>query len=260
MADYIRQLSGRDIVGASLSIYVRNWRPILAIYLLPVLPVVAILSINEAQQSLELRLALGLFNFVASIFTVGALTIAISDHCLQRPISFLRSWQGAFRHGGRRLLGTYLLSMLLTLVGFVLLIIPGIVVSLMFMFSICAVVLEGVSGWKALRRSRELARGKLWRNIGVLLLVSLVSWAIVLPIVFILAAAVGVAAALIGGIDVPAMAKGVGFLGWAFVFGINLLVQMAVPPIMIAVVLLYYDLRARKEAFDSTALAQELLQ
>lgn len=260
MADYIRQLSARDILGASLSIYVRNWRSILGLYLPPMLPILAALAIYEVRQSKELTIFFYLLNFIVSIFIVAALTIAVADHCLQRPISFSRSWGSAFRYGGRRLLGTYLLSILITAVGFVLFIIPGIVVSLMFMFSICVVVLEGASGMKALRRSRELSKGKLLRNLGVMYLVALIAYAIVIPASFIIGFGFGAAATLVEGADSRTMLQGMGFMGWAFHFGLSIIAQMAMPPILISIVLLYYDLRARKEAYDSTALAQELLQ
>ena len=60
------------------------------------------------------------------------------------------------------------------------------------------------------------------------------------------------------GIADPSSAGG-GFADWLFVFAIRVVTLLIAPPILVAIVLLYYNMRARKEAFDSTALAQELM-
>jgi hypothetical protein len=99
---------------------------------------------------------------------------------------------------------------------------------------------------QALRRSRELARGKLWRNFGVLLLVSIP----VYLAIFLVAGVLGI---------ITVVLESGGFADWLLVFATRGLLQLMIPPIIVAIVLLYYDMRARKEAFDSTALAQELM-
>jgi hypothetical protein len=56
MVDYIRQLSGPEIFRASFSIYFSNWRAMISIYFLPVLPALVLESLFEAQKSVGLTL------------------------------------------------------------------------------------------------------------------------------------------------------------------------------------------------------------
>jgi len=60
MVDYIRQLSGPEIFRASFSIYFSNWRAMISIYFLPVLPALVLESLFEAQKSVGLTLILNL--------------------------------------------------------------------------------------------------------------------------------------------------------------------------------------------------------
>jgi hypothetical protein len=248
MVDYIRQLSGPEIFRASYSIYLSNWRAMAVIYFLPVLPVLALVSLFQAQESVGITYLLVFLLFLASTMTTTALTIAIGDLCLQRPLSVARSWRVALSRGFGRLLGTQLLVFLLIMLWMVLLIIPGLIAAMRFIFSLSVVALENQAGMPALRRSRELARGKLWRNFGVLLLVMLPQYLVMIILMIIIGAAT---ALLISG-------------SGSFAFGLivfigNILPELVFPPFFVAIVLLYYDMRARKEAFDSTALAQELM-
>jgi hypothetical protein len=47
---------------------------------------------------------------------------------------------------------------------------------------------------------------------------------------------------------------------WIILFLLTISIQLTFPPFIIATVLMYYDMRARKEAYDSTALAAELMR
>lgn len=243
MVDYIRQLSGPEIFRASLSIYFSNWRVISAIYFLPVLPLLVLYSLLETQKSVGIKLFSFLLLFLGSVITTAALTIAVADVCLQRPPSVTRSWRVALSRGFGRLLGTQLLAGALVGLAMLLLIIPGLIVAMMFIFSLSVVALENLAGMTAIRRSRELARGKKLRNFGVLILVSIPIYLVSFLVGFLAAAASESSASE----------------NWLFVLVINTLPQVVAPPLLIGTVLLYYDMRARKEAFDSTALAQELM-
>ena len=246
MVDYIRQLSGPEIFRASYSIYFGNWRVISGIYFLPVLPVIVLYSLFAAQRSVGMALISLLLLFLASVITTAALTIAVADVCLQRPPSVSRSWRLALSCGFGRLLGTQLLAGALAGLAMLLLIVPGIIVGMMFTFSLSVAALENVAGMPALRRSRELARGTKLRNFGVIVLVSIPLYLVI----FVVSA--------LGGVVVTISAGG-SFANWLFSLVTNVLSQLMVPPLLIGIVLLYYDMRARKEAFDSTALAQELM-
>lgn len=70
----------------------------------------------------------------------------------------------------------FLLSLLVgltVLAGFILLVIPGIIFSVWFMFSTYVLVVEGTGGTAAMRRSKFYARGKFWGLVGRMLVIML---------------------------------------------------------------------------------------
>jgi hypothetical protein len=79
----------------------------------------------------------------------------------------------------RRLIAVDLLFSAIVLVGFLLLVVPGILFLVWFSLAGVVVKLEGRSAIDALRRSRELVRGSFWRVLAVVIPAELVSSAIV---------------------------------------------------------------------------------
>ena len=137
------------------------------------------------------------------------------------------------------LIGTQILVGLVVLVGFILCLVPGIIFSLWFLVIAPVVILEGKAGPSAMGRSRELMRGNLDKGFILAFVVGILS--------FIIAWALGMLTALVPWLH-PAAA----------VFVQNL-VQAIIVPIQTAPwILLYYDLRIRKEAFDLQKLAETL--
>jgi hypothetical protein len=67
----------------------------------------------------------------------------------------------------------------------------------------------------------------------------------------------GVFGAVIGGIISMAVAISGGEI-WLLAFLLSVVTVLMVPATQIISVLLYYDMRVRKEAYDSTMLAQDL--
>ena len=90
---------------------------------------------------------------------------------------FARDTQGAttspseaMRMAMKRAVPVFLTQMLvqvLVLVGLLLLVIPALVAVVWCSLSTAIIVVEGSSGWPALRRSRELVRGRFWPIVGV---------------------------------------------------------------------------------------------
>lgn len=69
-----------------------------------------------------------------------------------------------------RLLGALVPALALTALGFLLLVVPGLLFLVWFAFAGQVAVLEGKTLWGALRRSRELVRGRGWRVLYLLVL------------------------------------------------------------------------------------------
>ncbi len=185
----------------------------------------------------------------------GAMTIAVSERYLGRKVTISGAYAVVLKQWYKYVLTSLLVGIViggLTLVGLVLLVLPGIAVFVLlcvwFMFFIPVIACEGTWWTGALRRSKELVTGYWGRVFGIWLLVGLirmvVSAALTAPAQLL---TIGLAVAVD---EVTAQAVGQ---------SLGTLAQMLVDPILsIAIVLMYYDLRIRKEAFDLEVLAQEI--
>lgn|SRR5262249_19747301 len=240
MPNYLRPQTVGEVLRNAAEIYFSNFAVIFLTYFLPVFPIGV--WQNEAQVAgarLWLWIAF-ICLIVATLIAWGAITIAVSDVCLGNKPSVARSYQKIFSGAvlGRFLVAT-LLQTLCWVIGFVLCVVPGVIAMLWFMFMPPAVMLEGLGGTKALQRSKQLAKGYLGRNFLVLVLIVIIGGAI---------------GGILGGI--------LGMLGLTetFIFRFAILaVQTLIAPFsIIGMILLYYDLRVRKEAYDAAALAEDL--
>ena len=109
---------------------------------------------------------------------------------------------------------------------------------LWFVFVPIVVVLENTWGKEALKRSKNLGKDFYLRTLGLIVIIMCIS-------------------ALFGGIAHAALANFItGFYFHALLLNaIQILVQ---PLTLIMIVLSYYDLRVRKEAYDIATLAEDL--
>jgi hypothetical protein len=112
--------------------------------------------------------------------TDAALIYAIANCYLEKPISV----GSAFARGGRifiPLLLTWILTYLVVMLGFVLFIIPGIIFGLWFSLVSRVVVIEGISGTKAMSRSKQLMKGNMGTAVALgfvaLIIGMMVGWA-----------------------------------------------------------------------------------
>jgi hypothetical protein len=167
---------------------------------------------------------------VPIVFT--ALTHAVGEIYLGRQTSIGKSF-GVALGLIVPMTGTMLLVYLGILGGIILLVIPGLVLSMAWILTSPVVVFEGRYGPAALRRSRELMRGHKWRAAGVLL----VGWIIV-----------AVLGAVLGGSFhlVPLLGP----------IGQGIAQSIGVSYSTVVLVLLYFDIRCRKESFDLEHLAR----
>lgn len=146
-----------------------------------------------------------------------------------------------------RLVWAGILVGLIVSIGFLLLIVPGVILAIYFALTTQAIVVEDVSAKGGMSRSKALASGNRGKVCGLLVLV-------------------GIIGALIGGI-IGAAGEALGFLvsaqsamtSMVISQSFSLIGQVLVAPIgAAAMILLYYDLRIRKEGFDLEMLAKSL--
>lgn len=165
---------------------------------------------------------------------MAAITHAISESYLSRSVTF----GGALRFALTivlPLLGTWILTSLIVMVGFVFFVIPGLFLLLMFVVLTPVMVTEGVFGFAAMERSWSLMKGNLLRALGLLIVTGILSSALTAG-VGMLAGFIPLIGSVVAGIAQAA----------ASAFGTA------------ALVVLYFDIRCRKEAFDLEHLASQV--
>jgi len=185
------------------------------------------------------------FGLIAHPLATGALTFAVGARYLNQPVSLGRAYGAIFRVFFRYLL-TILLSGLVIGIGMIFCLIPGLFFWVWFQFVSQIVVLEGLGGTRAMGRSRDLGRGFGWRILGYALLTALLS----IAIAWVLSLGVSLGAPLITESFVTQQ-----LLIQAVQQVINILIM---PYFTMVLILLYYDLRVRKEAFDLEVLSKGL--
>ncbi len=183
---------------------------------------------------------IGLFTWAAQALASGAVVKAVADTYLGDEPEWQESIRFALTRLGALLAGSFLFGLGVGL-GFVFLLIPGIFLALSWAVFAPAIVIEGKSGSGGLGRSWELVKGRRWQILGTFI------------ILYIIVAVAGLIIALILGGLLGAGSDG------AFNFAniiVNIISGVLTTPLMaIATVVVYFDLRVRKEAFDVALLA-----
>lgn len=245
----LRPIGVGELLDGAIKLYLANWATFMAIVAVVVVPL-GLLQALFAEPPLPSGAPPGpnaptlLVSAVQGllVFTLveAAMAKTAADVYLGEPTGVGRAYRYAVPLIGA-LLWVGVLAGLAFAVGFVLLVVPGIFLLLRFYFARVVVVLEGERGTQAMRRSWRLVKGSTWRVLGIVLLVMLITGVAqaVLAIPF------GIAGFVTG---VPALN----------IVGSVLASVVVTPLVSLATVLLYFDLRVRKEGFDLELLARDL--
>ena len=249
-----------DILDTAFNLYRLHWRSLMGLVALLLVPLqflqefltrnyrhAAFLGTrvgeNQASRVALIGLAvLGLSLFIVQPLLVGAITRAVAGfHLGETPTA------GDVLEKGLPLLGPVLVVILLytlaVVIGFILLVVPGLILFVRLLFGPSIVVVEGLRGRKALRRSWALTKGNGWRVFGIMIVAGLV------------AAVVG---GVIGAIG-EAIASNAGTAAW-FVRAVAGSVGAVVttPFSQMVTVLLYFDLRVRHDGLSLDRLRTDL--
>ena len=245
MAHTLRPLPLGQLLDETFNIYRRNFVLFVGISAIPHL-VILVFQLGQVMVigsgSAGIAILSSLITVVVSVIlgsvVTAATTFGVSDIYLDRPTSIT----ACFSRVGAKALSVTLVSFLLGLIvglGLLLCLIPGIYFGGKYGLAIPATVLEGRTAGDALTRSSTLTEGFIWRVIVVYFLTSLFTSCILFALNFGVLALVN---------DIP----GAGIL-------LKQILQLLVasltgivlgPISAIAITLVYYDLRVRKEAFD----------
>jgi len=261
----IRPMGLADILDSSIRLYRRNFGPFLGIVAIAWIPALAIqlyatywyLRIFMGGQASEVDLLslagggmmLGLASAVVYLVAVplaqGALIWAISKTYLQQPIGITQAYRVVLDKLGHIILAIVVTGLVVG-VGTLACLIPGLVLGFMFAFTIPEVVLGNRDAISAMRRSWELAGYDFWKVVLTLLVLGL--------LVAIIGGALGAPFQFLTLIPVPQDKM---ILLYTLIGGIRGLIQVVLQPVQIVgTILLYYDLRIRKEGFDIQLLAE----
>ena len=187
------------------------------------------------------RLIVALVGVVIGVIINAVLQAAIMRGAAQGSIGDPVDIDASYKWGFARFGSVLLISILVGLAvlgGFILLIIPGIIFMVMFAVAIPALVVENLRGTDAMSRSWNLVKGNFWHALGLIIVA-------------------GIITAVVGGI-IGAIGGAISdnwFVAWIF----QAIAQIITAPFAAIVsVLLYLDLRARREALTADGLRGEL--
>jgi hypothetical protein len=254
----LRQMGIGELIDAAFRLYRLEWAVLLGIVAFVVIPTtfaqiwVSELILDQALtvptsaligQLVTVTIIFVLLQLLfVQPFLVAAIARAAADVYLGEPVTL----PGTYRYALGRLfsiLWITIQSLVVTLIGFLLLVIPGLILFVRLSFAPAALVVEGHRGRSALVRSWQLSAGHAWRIFGLLFVTGLIS-------------------GVVGGVlTVPGefAAQSMGPDGWIISALASALATVVTTPFsMLVIVLMYFDLRIRKEGFDIEVMAREL--
>lgn len=189
-------------------------------------------------------LAIGVLNIVGLWLIQGSCTHAVSEVYMGRE----PDWRHSLGAGFRRLpsyLGAMVLMGLGIIGGFFLCMVGAVWFGIMWAVTIPALIAEDLGPWGALKRSWDLIQGSFWRTLGLTivagLIVGIVGIALASPTEFVVFSGGSLTAT-------QATSQVANTIAYTLTLPFQALVA----------VVIYFDQRVRKEAFDLQALADGL--
>lgn len=170
-----------SILGTTFRLYFANFLPIMLIGLFAFLPLALIFLGTAVMQPTDPSgaMMLMLLGFLGMFITFPAgyagMLYGVFQAALGKPIDVGECVTIGFKRLGRTI-GVALLSSFLTMLAFLALIIPGLIVYVMLSLSIPVAAVEPVGVTESLRRSAKLTEGLRMLLFGVLLLLVLLNW------------------------------------------------------------------------------------
>ncbi len=246
MVPNLRPVSLGELLDRTFNLYRNHFLLFVSIAAVAYLPSFAVQALEAAVPGVRVgwatgRLLLTVVFFMAAIAASQAGTVsAVSAVYLERPTSVREAYATVMRLLPRVVLVMIGMGIGI-LIGTLLFIVPGIILTLMWALTIPVVVLENADLGEALSRSRTLTKGHRLRVLVILVLFTVLGY---ISLMVFLSPVI-----VYDVIHAPRPATGIGVMLSSQV--LQFLSQCLVTPLMtIALTLLYYDERVRKEAFD----------
>jgi len=249
MVTVLRPLSTSELLDRTFHLYRNHFILFVGIMAIPQLVILllrllgaAVAVSGQLESVVTTALIAGLANFVALEVSHAATVMAVSDLHLDRPATIGSSYGGAKR-SMPRVVGISLGVAIAIGIASLFFLIPGIYLALAWSLAIPVTVLEGGGLSASATRSKELTKGARWRifvtYVLLIVLTLVVSFIIELPLEML--------AGLIGRSN-PSAALAMRQLMQGI--GNFLSTSLVGPLVTIALTLVYYDQRVRREGFD----------
>ena len=249
----LRPLSTSELLDTAFSLYRSHFLLFVGLVAVPYLVLLPFQILNVLLHPSGFALALGqlgmmlgvaLLALMANSASQGATVIAVSHVYLGRPATVM----GSLAAMKGRVVGLAILTFVIgigVIVGLVLLIVPGVILALMWSLAIPVAVLEEETIGAAMSRSIDLTKGSRGRILLIYVLFLIITW--------IVSVMIGLPVVLYTMASVLENGPATVLPGWVLILNVvtMFLTQCLVGPLMtIAIALVYYDVRVRKEAFD----------
>ena len=161
------------VLSRAISVVLRRFLTFFIVAFVGILPLILLQQVERDPAQTLARVGAGL-GLVVLMMVLGMLSSAVISHgtfqdMCNRPANLAES----LKVGLRRflpLMGLGFLEGLLTVLGFILLIIPGLILNTMWFVTVAACVVERTGAWTSMERSRELTEGYRWKVFGFVLL------------------------------------------------------------------------------------------
>ena len=227
---------------------------ILALAGLPLFAVQLVMALSSRDPGFDLVMLFSflgvlLVSFVVGTIAQGATVVAVSQLHLGRPITIAAAFAGIKGRVFELCALAFVVGVLIGL-GFLLLIVPGVLLALRWSIVVPAAVLEHKSITDAMSRSADLTKGLRGRVFVMYVLYLLLT--IILSSLWQIPAAGATLAAATAGTPPPVWASILEAVG-------GFVTQTLVGPLLtIGLTLIYYEARVRKEAFDLEHMMAEI--
>jgi hypothetical protein len=222
-----------SLIGATVDLFTRHLTAFAWTSIAPALAI-SLLDIMLSDQQIAVRIVLAVPLLLAELVIWAATTLVTAGAVLDHVPDVATAYRCALRSPLGTLLKATLLMILLIGGGTLLLIVPGMIVLAQTLLVPAIIIIERRQTWDSLRRSRALGAGFYVRNVLIIVV-------LYLPTLL--------ASMAVGAMETDSAMADV------LLAVLGTVLQTLT---MIATVLLYIDMRARKERFDPTALALEL--
>src|SRR6266851_4647303 len=215
-----------EVVDTAIGIYRRNWK----------------LLVAPASGTNGRGLLGSLLLFLTLPFLTAAIATAAAGCSMGHPMTVGKVWRTTLRRFWA-ILGLGVLRFLLIVAASFVFLVPAIYLYIKLLLSPVALMVEDAGPISAVERSWRLTSGNWWRTCGVEVLKVMVAWfGLVL-------------------VQMPPLLLGFvsGRAGWVFLGIAGTLGQAAfIPFVVVVTVVVYFDLRIRREAFDLAVTAQQV--